>query len=105
MFYANCLTGVGGNTIQFALAGCFVFAIDLDASRLNLARHNAGVYGVQDRIEFIHGDFFDVVPTLKVLPPHNFYIQIPFLFHFYNWKLCVCLRLNVIPHLSCSLQM
>lgn len=30
-----------------------------------MARHNAEVYGVADRIEFIVGDFFQVAPLLK----------------------------------------
>jgi hypothetical protein len=28
-------------------------------------RHNAGVYGVADRIEFVHGDFLALAPRLK----------------------------------------
>ena len=28
-------------------------------------RHNARVYGVEERIEFIVGDFFSVVPSLR----------------------------------------
>lgn len=33
-----------------------------------MARHNAEVYGVADKIEFIVGDFFEVGPKIKVLP-------------------------------------
>ncbi|KAJ1922545.1 RNA methylase protein, partial [Tieghemiomyces parasiticus] len=33
--------------------------------RLKCARHNAEVYGVADRIEFIHGDFMQLAPHLK----------------------------------------
>jgi len=51
---AGC--GLGGNSIAFARTGCRVIAIEANAERLALARHNAGVYGVRDRIEFIHGD-------------------------------------------------
>jgi SAM-dependent methyltransferase len=51
---AGC--GAGGNAIAFARAGCQVRAIEADAARLELARHNAGVYAVQDRIDFIHAD-------------------------------------------------
>jgi trimethylguanosine synthase len=50
--------GVGGNAIAFARRGCRVTAVDVDADRLDIARHNAGVYGVQDRIDFYGGDFF-----------------------------------------------
>jgi hypothetical protein len=51
---AGC--GAGGNAIAFARAGCLVHAIEADAARLELARHNAGIYGVADRIEFVHAD-------------------------------------------------
>lgn len=51
--------GVGGNSIQFALAACGrVTAVDVDPARLALARHNAGVYACADRIEFLCEDFF-----------------------------------------------
>jgi len=53
-----------GNAIQFARTCSHVIAIDIDASRLRLARHNAAVYGVADRIEFIHGDFLALAPRL-----------------------------------------
>ena len=41
-----------------------MIAIDIDPEKIALARHNATVYGVADRIEFIVGDFFDVVPNI-----------------------------------------
>ena len=43
-----------------------MFAIDIDPKKIEMARHNAAIYGVADRIEFIVGDFFQVAPTLKV---------------------------------------
>lgn len=51
---AGC--GAGGNAIGLARAGALVTAIERDPARLELARHNAAVYGVQDRIRFIAGD-------------------------------------------------
>lgn len=51
---AGC--GLGGNAIAFARAGSRVVAIEADPARLALARHNAKIYQVDDRIEFIHGD-------------------------------------------------
>lgn len=56
---AGC--GIGGNAIAFARAGCSVVAIEADADRLALARHNAGVYGVAEKIEFVHGDALALV--------------------------------------------
>lgn len=52
--------GVGGNAIQFAFTCERVIAIDIDPVKIELARHNARVYGVEDRIQFIVGDFFQV---------------------------------------------
>ncbi|XP_050442118.1 uncharacterized protein LOC126846570 [Adelges cooleyi] len=57
--------GAGGNIIQFAMTCELVIAIDKDPKKIEIARHNAEVYGVADRIEFIIGDFFDLAPTLK----------------------------------------
>lgn len=37
----------------------------MDPTKIALAKHNAAVYGVQDRIEFIVGDFLQIAPTLK----------------------------------------
>lgn len=51
---AGC--GAGGNTIGFARAGCRVVAIEADAARIADARHNARLYGVADRVRFVHGD-------------------------------------------------
>lgn len=41
-----------------------VLAIDIDPLKIELARNNARVYGVEDRIEFIVGDFFHLAPKL-----------------------------------------
>ena len=56
--------GGGGNTIQFALTCERVIAIDIDPEKIRQARNNARVYGVEERIEFIVGDFFKVVTNL-----------------------------------------
>lgn len=42
-----------------------VLAIDINAERLNLAQHNARVYNVADKIEFIQGDFLQLAPRLR----------------------------------------
>ncbi|WOK92126.1 trimethylguanosine synthase isoform X2 [Canna indica] len=57
--------GVGGNAIQFALRGCHVIAVEVDPRRLELAVNNAKIYGVEDKIDFIVGDFFRLAPFLK----------------------------------------
>ncbi|XP_070775551.1 trimethylguanosine synthase [Enoplosus armatus] len=61
----DAFCGVGGNAIQFALTGKRVLAVDIDPVRLDLARHNAEVYGVADRIDFLQGDFLQLAPRLR----------------------------------------
>uniref|UniRef100_A0A8C9P0K8 Trimethylguanosine synthase n=1 Tax=Spermophilus dauricus TaxID=99837 RepID=A0A8C9P0K8_SPEDA len=61
----DAFCGVGGNTIQFALTGKRVIAIDIDPVKIDLARNNAEVYGIADKIEFICGDFMLLAPCLK----------------------------------------
>lgn len=41
-----------------------VLAVDIDPVRLDMARHNAAVYSVADRIDFIQGDFLQLAPHL-----------------------------------------
>ena len=38
-----------------------VIAIDVDPVKINCAKHNAKIYGVLDKIQFVSGDFFDHV--------------------------------------------
>ena len=52
----DAMCGCGGNAIGFARAGCEVIAVDVHPGRVELARHNAKVYGVADRIDFRVGD-------------------------------------------------
>jgi len=67
----NCKTvvdgfcGVGGNTIGFARRCDEVFAIEKDKTRLEMARHNAAIYGVEGKINFILGDFLVQAPKIK----------------------------------------
>lgn len=46
----------------FSLA---VIAIDIDPAKVEMARHNAAIYGVADRIEFIVGDFLQLSESLR----------------------------------------
>ncbi|NXA37141.1 TGS1 synthase, partial [Eudromia elegans] len=61
----DAFCGVGGNAIQFALTSKRVIAIDIDPEKLSLARNNARVYGVEEHIEFICGDFMVLASELK----------------------------------------
>ena len=60
----DAFCGVGGNSIQFAFTCERVIAIDIDPVKVELARHNAKIYGVEDRIEFIVGDYMKLAPSL-----------------------------------------
>ncbi|XP_043260752.1 trimethylguanosine synthase [Colletes gigas] len=60
----DAFCGVGGNAIQFAFTCERVLAIDIDPVKIKFARNNARIYGVEDRIEFIVGDFFQLAPNL-----------------------------------------
>ncbi|KAG6511043.1 hypothetical protein ZIOFF_029092 [Zingiber officinale] len=81
--------GVGGNAIQFAsrsgllisqskkirsfarrftdspFRGCHVVSVDIDPRKVEFAVNNAKIYGVEDRIDFVIGDFFHLAPFLK----------------------------------------
>jgi len=60
----DAFCGVGGNAIQFAKTCDRVVAVDIDSRKIEMARNNARIYGVEDKIEFILGDFFTIAPRL-----------------------------------------
>ncbi|WFD32325.1 putative diacylglycerol O-acyltransferase tgs1 [Malassezia sp. CBS 17886] len=49
--------GAGGNVIQLAITCGHAVGIDIDPVKLAMARHNARIYGVEDKITFLLGDF------------------------------------------------
>ncbi len=57
-------------TVSFVRRVCVcvyaVIAIDIDPVKIACAVNNAKIYGVEDRIEFILGDYFQIMPHLKV---------------------------------------
>lgn len=55
--------GAGGLTIALARQSTVkrVIAVDVDATRLSMARHNASLYGVESRIEWVCGDVVEWV--------------------------------------------
>lgn len=57
--------GLGGNAIQFALHGHHVICSDINAERLAMAKHNARIYGVEEWIDFVRGDFFLLSQRIK----------------------------------------
>uniref|UniRef100_U5ERS4 Trimethylguanosine synthase n=1 Tax=Corethrella appendiculata TaxID=1370023 RepID=U5ERS4_9DIPT len=60
----DAFCGCGGNTIQFATTCQKVIAIDIDPKKIEMAKHNSKVYGVEDRIEFIVGDYLKLADKL-----------------------------------------
>ena len=58
--------GAGGNAIQFAFTCERVIAVDIDPVKLSCARHNAAIYEVEDRIEFVQAD------AIRLLETHAF---------------------------------
>lgn len=63
----DAFCGAGGNSIQLAMTCHRVIALDIDPLKISMAKHNASIYGVSDRIEFICGDYFKILPTLRSL--------------------------------------
>lgn len=52
----------------YAYISCFMFpviALDIDPKKIELARYNASIYGVAEKIEFVVGDFFVVGRNLR----------------------------------------
>lgn len=54
--------GVGGNAIAFARCGAKVHAVELDAQRAAMARHNCKVYGVSHRVDVHCANALDLLP-------------------------------------------
>ena len=58
--------GIGTDTIRFARAGARVTAVDVSDESIELARHRANVYGLEDRIQFHCADaehLSDAIPA------------------------------------------
>jgi ubiquinone/menaquinone biosynthesis C-methylase UbiE len=58
--------GIGTDTINFARHGSWVVAVDLSEKSLEIARHRAEVFGLQDNIRFYQGsaeELRSVVPV------------------------------------------
>jgi trimethylguanosine synthase len=59
----DTFAGVGGNTIAFALSGRWdkIFAVEKDPATLACAKHNAKIYGVEDKIWWVSDDIFSAL--------------------------------------------
>ena len=61
----DAFCGAGGNAIQFAMVCDKVIAIDIDPKKIQMARHNASLYGVEHKIVFVNKDFLKFVPDSR----------------------------------------
>ncbi|KAH0536907.1 hypothetical protein FGG08_006245 [Glutinoglossum americanum] len=59
----DVFAGAGGNTIAFARSPRWekVVAIERDPRAIACAKHNAEIYGVADKIQWIAGDCFEIL--------------------------------------------
>jgi 2-polyprenyl-3-methyl-5-hydroxy-6-metoxy-1,4-benzoquinol methylase len=60
--------GIGTDTINFARHGARVTAVDLSDRSLEIARQRAGVFGLQDRIQFYQGSAENLSALVPVEP-------------------------------------
>ncbi|KAJ5978213.1 hypothetical protein N7501_001555 [Penicillium viridicatum] len=70
----DAFAGAGGNTIAFALTGKWkrIYAIEKNPAVLKCAKHNAKIYGVEDKITWFEGDCFEILKNqLKELAPYS----------------------------------
>ena len=61
----DAFCGIGGSAIGLARAGKKVITVDIDKDRIDMARHNAEIYGVQNRIIFHHDDCMNLIKSTK----------------------------------------
>ena len=61
--------GIGTDTINFARHGAFVTAVDISDQSLEVAKRRAEVFGLQDRIRFVHANSEDLC---QVLPDETY---------------------------------
>jgi len=76
----DSFAGAGGNTIAFALTGKWrrIYAIEKNPAVLKCAKHNAKIYGVEDKITWFEGDCFEILKKqLKDLAPYGIVFASP----------------------------
>ena len=76
----DCFTHTGSFALNAALGGAaHVTAVDVSASAIEMARQNARRNGLEDRMNFITADVFDLLPELAAQgkAPYDFIILDP----------------------------
>ena len=76
----DCFTHTGSFALNAALGGAeHVTAVDISASAIDMARANARRNGLEEKMDFLVADVFDLLPELaaKGKPPYDFIILDP----------------------------
>lgn len=75
----DCFTHTGSFALNAALGGAaHVTAVDVSESAVEMARHNAARNGLEDRMDFVCEDVFDLLPRLeREGSPYDFIILDP----------------------------
>ncbi|KAH8419146.1 hypothetical protein KR222_006709 [Zaprionus bogoriensis] len=92
----DAFCGCGGNAIQFAKTCSRVIAIDIDAGKLAMAKHNAAIYGVAHKIEFVHADFLQFA-TSTCLRPDVVFLSPPWGGPQYQKQATFDIETNLLP--------
>ena len=62
----DCFTHTGSFALNAALGGAeHVTAVDVSESAVEMARENARINGLEDRMDFVAADVFDLLPEVK----------------------------------------
>ena len=74
----DCFTHTGSFALNAALGGAeHVTAVDVSQAAVDLARENARRNGLEDRMDFLCADVFDLLPTLEGKHDYDFIILDP----------------------------
>ena len=69
----DCFTHTGSFALNAARAGAErVTAVDVSETAIEMARKNAALNGLQDRVEFLAADVFDLLPALEKQGGHPY---------------------------------
>ena len=61
----DAFCGAGSSAIHLAATCGKVIAVDHDSAKLEMARHNAEIYGVEDKIDLVCADAFEALKKLE----------------------------------------
>ncbi len=74
----DCFTHTGSFAMNAVMGGAVsATAVDVSASAIEMAKENARLNGLEDRMDFIVADVFDLLPKLEEGSPYDFIILDP----------------------------